>query len=108
MSVHKRIRRTPLDRSEIWQFYQTSTWKVTHLAEHIRVSRPTIYVVLKRARLQGGNSTNQRFKSIQYGLKRPAQVEPAIEDRLKCEANLYYKSCTGELVHFNTMLLPPA
>ena len=50
MNIHKRTRLTLLDRQEIWQLYQTRLWKVTHLAEHFHVSRPTIYDVLKRAR----------------------------------------------------------
>ena len=41
MNMHKRIRLTPLDRQEMWRLYQTRSWKVTHLAEHFRVSRPT-------------------------------------------------------------------
>jgi predicted DNA-binding protein YlxM (UPF0122 family) len=52
MNIHKRTRLTLLDRQEIWRLYQTRVWKVTHLAERFRVSRPTIYDVLKRARLQ--------------------------------------------------------
>jgi Mor family transcriptional regulator len=46
MVMHKRIRLTPFDRQEIWRLWQTGYWKVTALAEHYRVSRPTIYKVL--------------------------------------------------------------
>ncbi|MEQ1558689.1 MAG: hypothetical protein ABL933_07075 [Methyloglobulus sp.] len=102
--MHKRIRLTPLDRQEVWRLYQTRCWKVTQLAEHFRVSRPTIYNVLKRARLQEfvpRDSTNQRFKTIQYGLKRLAKVEQVIQGRLKREARRYNKSYPGELVHFD-------
>ena len=72
MNIHKRTRLTLLDRQEIWQLYQTLLWKVARLAERFHVSRPTIYDVLKRARLQEftpRDSTNQRFKTLQYGLK---------------------------------------
>ncbi|WP_218131614.1 helix-turn-helix domain-containing protein [Nitrosomonas oligotropha] len=41
-----------MDRQEIWRLYQTRLWKVAHLAERFHVSRPTIYDVLKRTRLQ--------------------------------------------------------
>ena len=78
MNIHKRTRLTLLDRQEIWRLYQTRLWKVVHLAERFHVSRPTIYDVLKRARLQEftpRDSTNQRFKTLQYGLKRLAKVE---------------------------------
>jgi transposase InsO family protein len=98
-----------LDRQEIWRLYQTRTWKVTHLAERSRVSRPTLYEVLKRARRQEfvpRTSTNQRVKTIQYGLKRLAKVEQALQERLKREAKRYNKSYPGELVHFDTKRLP--
>lgn len=109
MNIHKRTRLTLLDRQEIWRLYQSRTWKVTRLAEHFRVSRPTIYNVLKRARLQEfapRNSTNRRFKTLQYGLKRLAKVEQGIQARLKREAKRYNKSYPGELVHFDTKRLP--
>ncbi|WP_218132314.1 hypothetical protein [Nitrosomonas sp. Nm33] len=78
MNMCKYIRLTPLDRQELWKLYQTRCWKVPQLAECFRVSRPTICTVLKRARLKElipRDSTNQRFKRIQYGLKRLAKVE---------------------------------
>ena len=109
MNIHKRTRLTLLDRQEIWRLYQTRLWKVAHLAEHFHVSRPTIYDVLKRARLQEftpRDSTNQRFKTLQYGLKRLAKVEQTIQKRLKREAKRYNKSYPGELVHFDTKRLP--
>jgi transposase InsO family protein len=89
--------------------YQTRLWKVTQWAERFRVSRLTIYAVLKRARLQEftpPNSTNHRFKTVQYGLKRLAKVEQAIQERLKRAAKRYNKSSPGELVHFDTQRLP--
>ncbi|MDV6345452.1 hypothetical protein [Nitrosomonas sp. Is37] len=59
---------------------------MSQLVERFRVSRPTIYAVLKRARRKEffpRDSTNQRFKTIQYGLKRLAKVEQSIQERLK-------------------------
>jgi hypothetical protein len=83
MNIHKRTCLTLLDRQEIWRLYQIRLWKVVQLAEHFHVSRPTIYDVLKRARLQEftRNSTNRRFKTLQYGLKRLAKVEQTIQER---------------------------
>ena len=103
MNIHKRTCLTLLDRQEIWRLYQTRLWKVVQLAEYFHVSRPTIYDVLKRARLQEftpRNSTNQRFKTLQYGLKRLAKIEQTIQERLKREAKRYNKSYPGELVSF--------
>lgn len=109
MNIQKYTRLTLLDRQEIWHLYQNRQWKVAHLAERFYVSRPTIYDVLKRARLQEfipRDSTNQRFKTLQYGLKRLAKVEQVIQERLKRVARRYNKSYPGELVHFDTKRLP--
>ena len=109
MNIHKRTRLTPLDREEIWRLYQTRQWKISHLADRYRVSRPTIYAALKKARLQQfvpSNSTNHRYRSIQFGLKRLAKVEASIQARLKRQAQRYNKSYPGELVHFDTKRLP--
>jgi hypothetical protein len=109
MNIHKYTRLTLLDRQEMWRLYQTRAWKVTQLAEHFRVSRPTIYAVLKRARVQEfapRDSTNQRFRTVRYGLKRLAKVEQAVQDKLKRAARRYNKAYPGELVHFDTKRLP--
>ena len=52
------------------------------------------------------DSTNQRFKTLQYGFKRLAKVEQTIQERLKREAKPYNKSYPGELIHFDTKRLP--
>lgn len=109
MIMHKRIRLTPLDREEIWRLWQTGHWKVATLAEHYRVSRPTIYKVLARARKQEfipRQSINDRFRTMKYGLKRLAKIEADLERRRKAEARRYNKSYPGELVHFDTKRLP--
>ena len=95
MVIHKRIRLTPNDRQKIWQLWQTGQYKVSALAERYRVSRPTIYKTLARARKQEflpSKSVNDRFRSLKYGLKRLAKVERELEDRRKREARRYNKS----------------
>lgn len=79
------------------------------LAAHFRVSRPTIYKVLARARKQEfvpRRSVNDRFKALKFGLKRLAGVERELEAKRKQEAKRYNKSYPGELVHFDTKRLP--
>jgi hypothetical protein len=78
MNMHKRIRLTPYDRQKIWELWQTNEHKVSHLAVVFRVSRPTIYKVLARARTQDfmpRKSTNDRYRSLKYGLKRLAKSQ---------------------------------
>lgn len=73
------------------------------------MSRPTIYAALKKARLQQfspSDSTNHRYRSIRYGLKRLAKVEASIQARLKREARRYNKSYPGEMLHVDTKRLP--
>ena len=51
-------------------------------------------------------SVNNRFRSLQYGLKLLKKVEFEIEQKKKSEAKRYNKSYPGELVHFDTKRLP--
>ncbi len=109
MTIHKRTRLTPLDREEIWRRYGTRQWTVVALAQHFRVSRPTIYKVIDRARKQEfapRASTNKRFLQARYGMKRLAKVEQALERKLKRAARRYNKSYPGEMLHFDTKRLP--
>ena len=109
MTIHKRTRVTPLDREEIWRLYGTRQWTVVALAQQFRVSRPTIYKVLNRARKQEfapRASTNKRFLQAKYGMKRLAKVEQVLEQKLKRAAQRYNKTYPGEMLHFDTKRLP--
>ena len=109
MTIHKRTRVTPLDRQEIWKRYGTKQWTIVALAQEFRVSRPTIYKVINRARKQEfapRKSTNTRFLQAHYGMKRLAKVEAAVEAKKKAEARRYNKDYPGEMVHFDTKRLP--
>ncbi|MCP4370655.1 MAG: IS481 family transposase [Deltaproteobacteria bacterium] len=109
MNMHKRIRLTPLDRQEIWRLHGTGNWTIVALAQEFRVSRPTIYKVLHRARKQEfapRKSTNKRFLQAKYGMKRLAKVEVSLERKKKAQARRYNKKYPGEMVHFDTKRLP--
>ncbi len=71
MDMHKRLRSTPLDREDVWRLYNTGEWTIVALAQRFRVSRPTIYKALARARGQEfapRKSTNKRYLNAKYGL----------------------------------------
>ena len=109
MNIHKQTRLTPHDRKAIWSNYQTGDIKVAQLARNYRVTRPTIYKVLARARKQEfrpRDSTNKRYQVLEYGLKRLAKIERALQHKLKLQARRYNKSFPGELMHFDTKRLP--
>ncbi|MDO4907689.1 integrase core domain-containing protein [Neisseria sp.] len=109
MNIHKNTRLTPHNRQAIWRAYTQDKISVTSLAQQYRVSRVTIYRILKAARLRlltPQKSTNNRFKQAKYGMKRLAKVEREIEEKLKKQAKRYNKSYPGEMVHFDTKRLP--
>ena len=109
MNMHKRIRLTPLARKEIWQHYGTRSWTIVALAREFRVSRPTIYKVIDRARKQEfepRKSTNKRFLAAKFGMKRLAKVEAKLEAKKKAQAKRYNKNYPGELMHYDTKRLP--
>ena len=109
MNMHKRVRLTPHDREEIWRLHTQEGWKVTALAARFRVSRPTIYKAIARARTQEfapRKSTNKRFLAVKYGIKRLAKIERSIEAKKKAAARRYNKRYPDELMHLDTKRLP--
>lgn len=109
MNIHKNTRLLPYQREAIWTAYHKNKQSVTSLALEYKVSRPTIYKVLKLARvklLKPQTSTNNRFKQAKYGIKRLAKVEQSIQDKLKKQAKRYNKSYPSEMVHVDTKRLP--
>ncbi|MDI2113264.1 integrase core domain-containing protein [Commensalibacter nepenthis] len=109
MTMHRKTKLTLYHREEIWRLYHQEKAMVTDLAKRFMVSRPTIYVVLRRARLQlfvPMSSTNERYKVIKYGIKRLAKIEKTLEDKLRRQAKKYNKSYPGEMVHVDTKRLP--
>jgi len=109
MTIHKRTRLTPIQRKELYDDYHTNHIRVCDLVRKYRVSAPTVYKVLHRGRQRDFSvhrSTNARFRTIQYGLKRLAKVERELEERLKKQAQRYNKQYPGEMVHCDTKRLP--
>lgn len=107
MNMHKNTRLTPYHREEIWQLYNKDN--VTSLVLRFNVNRPTIYKALKLCRhklFKPKLSTNERYKTIKYGIKRLVKVEKSIEERLKRQARRYNKNYPGEMFHVDTKRLP--
>lgn len=109
MNMHKNTRLTPYHREEIWRLYNKDKVTVTSLALRFNVSCPTIYKALKLCRhklFKPQLSTNERYKTIKYGIKRLVKVEKSIEARLKRQAKRYNKRYPGEMFHVDTKRLP--
>lgn len=108
MVIHKRTRLTPVQRKELVGRYYGGE-RVCDLRRRYGVTAPTVYKIIHRGRLNDysvHNSTNKRFRCLEYGLKRLAKVEHVLEEKLKKQALRYNKEYPGEMVHFDTKRLP--
>ena len=105
--MHKNTRLTPHSRREIWNKYRTGKHSITGLAAEYKVSRPTLYKVIQRARGQEFSprkSTRHDYMTAKYGIRRLAKVEQKIEAKLRKQAKRYNKNYPGEMLHFDTIL----
>lgn len=79
------------------------------LGREYHVDKNVIGEVLVRGRLNDfsvHDSTNRRFRSVEYGLKRLSKTVEYLEQRLRPHPNRYERSIPGELVHGDTKRLP--
>lgn len=109
--MHKNTKLLPYQRREAYRRWISGD-RVTDLASYYRVSRKTLYAVFHKAKLgvfENYSSKNLRYRTIEYGLKRLAAVERALEKkRAKREKRLrrYVKKRPGEMVHTDSSVLP--
>jgi len=109
MTIHKSTRLTPVQRREIADRYFHKNVRIATLAREYRVSRNSIYHILNRARVKDDTirkSVNKRYRCLQYGIKRLAKVEAALEKKLKAQALRYHKNYPGEMLHSDNTELP--
>lgn len=109
MTIHKSTRLTPVQRREIADRYFHKKVRIATLARDYRVSRNTIYNIINRARIKDYSihkSINKRYRCLQYGIKRLAKVEAALEKKLKVQALRYHKNYPGEMMHSDNTELP--
>jgi len=109
MKIHKWTKFTPVRRQEIADKYFKDGIRIEHLSEEYHTSRNTIYNIVNRARLNDFSvhkSTNKRYRTLEYGLKRLAKIEAQLEKKLKAQAQRYNKSYPGEMIHSDNTKLP--
>jgi transposase InsO family protein len=109
MVIHKKTRLTPDQRKELANEYFKNHIRVCDLVRKYRVTAPTVYKILHRARDKDYSvhtSENKRFRCLSYGLKRLSKIEKSIEEKLKKQAKRYNKQYPGEMMHFDTKRLP--
>ena len=109
--MHQNTKLLPYQRQEAYRRWREGE-TATSLARHYTVARKTLYEVFKKARLgvfENYSSKNLRYRTLEYGLKRLAIVEKAVEKKLKKRdrrLNRYQKEHPGEMVHTDSSLLP--
>jgi hypothetical protein len=109
MVIHKKTRLTPIQRKELSDDSFINNIRICDLIRKYRVSAPTVYKILHRARHKDYSvhkSVNKRFRCLQYGIKRLSKIEKKIEEKLKKQAKRYNKNYPGEMVHVDTKRLP--
>ena len=109
MNVHKRQRISQWQRKALWKDWQSGGYTKVSLSEKYQVSWVTVNKYIQRGRqneFEPRKSINKRYRCLEYGVKRLAKIEAKIEERLKQKAKRYEKSYPGEMLHFDTKLLP--
>ena len=110
-SMHQNTKLLPYQRHEAYRRWLQGE-QLTRLARHYGVSRPCLYETFRKARLgvfENFTSANQRYRTLEYGLRRLSKVEREIAKKLARRAHRlkrYEKDEPGELVHFDTKRLP--
>jgi hypothetical protein len=87
---------------------QAAIWKI----DQQKIARNVAFGWQKPVHFQGAlpaprKSTNDRYRSLKYGLKRLAKVERDLEEKRKRQTKRYNKSYPGELARFGSKCLPP-
>ncbi len=105
--MHKNTRITPYFRKVIYEKWQIGI-TIKSLAKTFNVSRTTIYKIIER----GGEkdfsvhkSTNNRYKSVFYGLKKLGKTEKTALDKLAKRSQRYEKNYPGEMLHIDSKTL---
>lgn len=109
--MHKNTKLLPYQRRDIFSRWSMGK-SVTDLSREFKVTRKTIYKVLRNARLKifvNRSSMNQRYRSLYWGLRRLGKTEQRITLKLlrkEHKLKRYERNIPGELVHLDTKRLP--
>jgi len=109
--MHKHTKLLPYQRRELYRRWLQGE-KISYLAERFLVSRPTVYKVIRNAKLgqfANRSSMNYRYRNIYYGLRSLSKTEKKLAKKIaerERRAKRYEKHEPGELVHFDTKKLP--
>ena len=108
--MHKNTKLPPKMRKEVYEQWKTGTWSQRKLADEYHVDKNTIKKIIVRGRLGDfsvHDSTNTRYRTIEYGLKKLLKTKEKLQKKAERLAiKRYEKSYPGEMVHADTKFLP--
>jgi transposase InsO family protein len=107
--MHKNTKLPEVMRREVYnRWVRGQTQRA--LADEYHVDKRVIGRIVVRGRLgdfRVHDSTNERYRTVEYGLKRLLKTEQRLQKRAERLAiRRYEKSYPGEMVHADTKLLP--
>lgn len=107
--MHKNTKLPPAMRREVYQVWKTGKSQ-RWLADEYHVDKTVIRKILIRGRhgdFSIHDSTNHRYRSVEYGLRKLMKTEVKIQKRKdRASIKRYEKTYPGEMVHADTKLLP--
>ncbi len=109
--MHKNTKLLPRQRMEIYRRWVLGE-KIINLAKHWKVSRQTIYKIIRLGKydiFKNRNSMNERYRNLYWGLRRLSKTERKLGGkiaRLDHRLKRYEKAMPGEMVHVDTKRLP--
>lgn len=110
--MHKNTKLTPTLRREIYQIWENRKYSFRDLAKNYHVDKNIISKVIVRGKLGDfsvHDSTNHRYRKLEYGLKRLSVTEQKLSTRIakrERRERRYEKATPGEMVHGDTKRLP--
>lgn len=101
--MHKHTKLTPSLRKEVYERWLIEGHTLRELAEKYHVDKMVIHRTILRGKLGDfsvHDSTNQRYRTIEYGLKRLSKTEQSLEARLRRQqVQRYEYRHPGDLIH---------
>lgn len=107
--MHKHTKLTPTLRKEVYAMWSTGRHSFRSLARSYHVDKNVIGKAVLRGRLGDfsvHDSTNRRYRTIEYGLRRLAKAGDLVQKRLdRQNVRRYEHAIPGEMVHGDTKRL---
>lgn len=108
--MHKNTKIPPALRTEIYTLWCTQNWSQRRLADEYHVDKKIIGRIIVRGRLGDfsvHDSTNHRYRTLEYGLKKLMKTQQRLQKRAdRLAIKRYEKEYPGEMVHADTKMLP--